>query len=119
MMGFIQKAEPGGEGPTRPEAVGFICTDLNRLTGACLLEVAVATQLVFELKGYRYGPLCSNEFPLQVSDDSHIMFMNTIHNNYSDIITRSYINITFVCRYPLSYMVQQPGGQNLIRVDVR
>ncbi|XP_023807773.2 pancreatic secretory granule membrane major glycoprotein GP2 isoform X2 [Oryzias latipes] len=56
---------------------------------------------------------------ITVSDDSHIMFMNTIHNNYSDIITRSYINITFVCRYPLSYMVQQPGGQNLIRVDVR
>uniref|UniRef100_A0A3P9LTM8 Si:dkeyp-110a12.4 n=1 Tax=Oryzias latipes TaxID=8090 RepID=A0A3P9LTM8_ORYLA len=55
---------------------------------------------------------------ITVSDDSHIMFMNTIHNNYSDIITRSYINITFVCRYPLSYMVQQPGGQNLIRVDV-
>ncbi|XP_036065994.1 alpha-tectorin isoform X2 [Oryzias melastigma] len=54
-----------------------------------------------------------------VSDDSHIMFMNTIHNNQSDVITRSYINITFVCRYPLSYRVQQPSGQNLIRVDVR
>ncbi|XP_061600150.1 pancreatic secretory granule membrane major glycoprotein GP2 [Cololabis saira] len=54
-----------------------------------------------------------------VSDDTHIMFINTIHNNYSDVITRNYINITFVCRYPLSYMVRQPGGENMIRVDVR
>ncbi|XP_017276995.1 pancreatic secretory granule membrane major glycoprotein GP2 [Kryptolebias marmoratus] len=54
-----------------------------------------------------------------VSDDTHIMFMNTIHNNYSDIITRNYINITFVCRYPISYMVQQPNGENMIRVDIR
>uniref|UniRef100_A0A3Q3AUJ1 Si:dkeyp-110a12.4 n=1 Tax=Kryptolebias marmoratus TaxID=37003 RepID=A0A3Q3AUJ1_KRYMA len=53
-----------------------------------------------------------------VSDDTHIMFMNTIHNNYSDIITRNYINITFVCRYPISYMVQQPNGENMIRVDI-
>ncbi|XP_030575458.1 uromodulin [Archocentrus centrarchus] len=47
------------------------------------------------------------------------MFINTIHNNYSDIITRNYINITFVCRYPINYMVQQPNGENMIRVDVR
>ncbi|XP_067335922.1 alpha-tectorin [Channa argus] len=53
------------------------------------------------------------------SDDSHIMFVNTIHNNNSDVITRNYINITFVCRYPVNYMVQQPNGENMIRVDVR
>ncbi|KAM8913197.1 pancreatic secretory granule membrane major glycoprotein GP2 [Spinachia spinachia] len=52
-------------------------------------------------------------------DDTHIMFMNTIHNNDSDVITRNYINITFVCRYPINYLVQQPNGQNMIRVDVR
>ncbi|KAF7201352.1 uromodulin isoform X1 [Nothobranchius furzeri] len=54
-----------------------------------------------------------------VSDDTHIMFINTIHNNLSDVITRNYINITFVCRYPINYMVQQPNGRNMIRVDVR
>ncbi|KAG7265846.1 hypothetical protein CRUP_010488 [Coryphaenoides rupestris] len=54
------------------------------------------------------------------SDDTHIMFMNTIHNNASDIVTRNYVNITFVCRYPVNYMVQQPNGDNLlVRVDVR
>lgn len=47
------------------------------------------------------------------------MFINTIHNNDSDVITRNYINITFVCRYPINYMVQQPNGENMIRVDVR
>ncbi|XP_008397299.1 pancreatic secretory granule membrane major glycoprotein GP2 [Poecilia reticulata] len=56
---------------------------------------------------------------IMVSDDTHIMFINTIHNNYSDIITRNYINITFVCRYPINYMVQQPNSENMIRVDVR
>ncbi|XP_028250693.1 alpha-tectorin [Parambassis ranga] len=56
---------------------------------------------------------------IMTSDDTHIMFINTIHNNYSDIITRNYINITFVCRYPINYMVQQPNGENMIRVDVR
>ncbi|XP_034015587.1 alpha-tectorin [Thalassophryne amazonica] len=56
---------------------------------------------------------------LMVSDDEHIMFINTIHNNDSDIITRNYINITFVCRYPVNYMVQQPSSDNVIRVDVR
>uniref|UniRef100_M4ALQ6 Si:dkeyp-110a12.4 n=1 Tax=Xiphophorus maculatus TaxID=8083 RepID=M4ALQ6_XIPMA len=55
---------------------------------------------------------------IMVSDDTHIMFINTIHNNYSDIITRNYINITFVCRYPINYMVQQPNSENMIRVDV-
>nr|XP_057912764.1 pancreatic secretory granule membrane major glycoprotein GP2 [Doryrhamphus excisus] len=53
------------------------------------------------------------------SDDSHIMFVNTIHHNDTDVITRNYINITFVCRYPINYMVQQPAGENMIRVDVR
>ncbi|XP_064190728.1 uromodulin [Anguilla rostrata] len=52
-------------------------------------------------------------------DDSHIMFINTIQNNDTDVITRSYVNITFVCRYPINYMVQQPNGENMIRVDIR
>ncbi|KAI3367531.1 hypothetical protein L3Q82_026378 [Scortum barcoo] len=56
---------------------------------------------------------------IMASDDTHIMFINTIHNNDSDIITRNYINITFVCRYPINYMVQQPNGENMIRVDVK
>ncbi|KAM3594786.1 uncharacterized protein V6R79_014282 [Siganus canaliculatus] len=56
---------------------------------------------------------------IMASDDTHIMFINTIHNNNSDIITRNYINITFVCRYPINYMVQQPNGENMIRVDVK
>lgn len=47
------------------------------------------------------------------------MFINTIHNNDSEVITRNYINITFVCRYPINYMVQQPNGENMIRVDIR
>ncbi|TNN78279.1 hypothetical protein EYF80_011519 [Liparis tanakae] len=47
------------------------------------------------------------------------MFINTIHNNDTDVITRNYINITFVCRYPVNYLVQQPNGENMIRVDVR
>uniref|UniRef100_A0A3P8UZM4 Si:dkeyp-110a12.4 n=1 Tax=Cynoglossus semilaevis TaxID=244447 RepID=A0A3P8UZM4_CYNSE len=55
---------------------------------------------------------------VMTSDDTHIMFINTIHNNLSEIITRNYINITFVCRYPINYMVQQPYGENMIRVDV-
>lgn len=58
-------------------------------------------------------------FSPQASDDTHIMFINTIHNNDSEVITRNYINITFVCRYPINYMVQQPNGENMIRVDVR
>ncbi|XP_061896752.1 alpha-tectorin [Entelurus aequoreus] len=53
------------------------------------------------------------------SDDTHIMFINTIHNNHTEVITRNYINITFVCRYPVNYMVQQPSGGNMIQVDVR
>ncbi|XP_048126754.1 pancreatic secretory granule membrane major glycoprotein GP2 isoform X1 [Alosa alosa] len=56
---------------------------------------------------------------LTVSDDTNIMFINTIHNNNSDIVTRSYVNITFGCRYPVNYMVQQPNGENMVRVDVR
>nr|XP_012776805.2 pancreatic secretory granule membrane major glycoprotein GP2-like [Maylandia zebra] len=55
----------------------------------------------------------------KASDDTHMVFINTIHNNYSDIITRNYINITFACRYPINYMVQQPNGENMIRVDIR
>ncbi|XP_063079960.1 pancreatic secretory granule membrane major glycoprotein GP2 [Engraulis encrasicolus] len=54
-----------------------------------------------------------------VSDGMNMMFINTIHNNNSDVITRSYVNITFGCRYPVNYMVQQPSGDNMIRVDVR
>ncbi|KAJ8399430.1 hypothetical protein AAFF_G00411420 [Aldrovandia affinis] len=56
---------------------------------------------------------------ITASDDSHIMFINTIRNNDSDVITRSYVNITFVCRYPINYMVQQPNGENMIQVDIR
>ncbi|XP_061700967.1 pancreatic secretory granule membrane major glycoprotein GP2 isoform X2 [Syngnathoides biaculeatus] len=56
---------------------------------------------------------------VMTSDATHILFINTIHSNHSDVITRNYINITFVCRYPVSYMVQQPNGENMIRVDVR
>ncbi|XP_051942728.1 pancreatic secretory granule membrane major glycoprotein GP2 [Hippocampus zosterae] len=56
---------------------------------------------------------------IMTSDATHILFVNTIHNNHTDVITRNYINITFVCRYPINYMVQQPNGENMIRVDVR
>ncbi|XP_076835114.1 alpha-tectorin-like [Brachyhypopomus gauderio] len=56
---------------------------------------------------------------IMASDDTYIMFTNTIHNNETDVITRSYVNITFGCRYPVNYMVQQPNGENMIRVDVR
>ncbi|XP_058471479.1 alpha-tectorin [Solea solea] len=56
---------------------------------------------------------------IMASDDTHIMFINAIHNNDSDVITRNYINITFVCRYPNNYLVQQPNGDNMVRVDVR
>ncbi|XP_057200178.1 pancreatic secretory granule membrane major glycoprotein GP2 isoform X1 [Triplophysa rosa] len=56
---------------------------------------------------------------IMASDDTHIVFTNSIRNNETDVITRSYINITFGCRYPLNYMVQQQNGENLIRVDVR
>ncbi|CAG13192.1 unnamed protein product [Tetraodon nigroviridis] len=57
--------------------------------------------------------------PVYTSDDTHIMFINSIHNNDTDVITRNYVNITFVCRYPINYLVQQPNGENMIRVDVR
>ncbi|XP_077206776.1 pancreatic secretory granule membrane major glycoprotein GP2-like isoform X1 [Paroedura picta] len=53
------------------------------------------------------------------SDGTHIIFFNTIQNNFSDIITRTFINMTFACRYPISYMVQQPNGENKISVDIR
>ncbi|KAG9463199.1 hypothetical protein GDO78_022214 [Eleutherodactylus coqui] len=53
------------------------------------------------------------------SDDTHIVFSNTIHSNSSDVVTRSYINITFACRYPINYMVQQPKGESRISVNVR
>ncbi|MCI4382570.1 hypothetical protein PGIGA_G00016450 [Pangasianodon gigas] len=56
---------------------------------------------------------------IMASDETYIMFTNTIHNNETDIITRSYVNITFGCRYPANYMVQQPNGENMIRVDIR
>ncbi|TSO25162.1 Alpha-tectorin [Bagarius yarrelli] len=56
---------------------------------------------------------------IMASDETYIMFTNTIHNNESDVITRSYVNITFGCRYPANYMVQQPNGENMIRVDIR
>ncbi|XP_043924696.1 uromodulin-like [Protopterus annectens] len=56
---------------------------------------------------------------ITVLDDSHIMFINSIHNNNSDAVTRSYVNITFVCRYPISYLVQQANGENMISVDIR
>ncbi|XP_068121022.1 pancreatic secretory granule membrane major glycoprotein GP2-like, partial [Hyperolius riggenbachi] len=56
---------------------------------------------------------------IMTSDDSHIVFINTIHSNTSDVVTRSYINITFACRYPVNYMVQQPNGESRISVDIR
>ncbi|XP_077438263.1 pancreatic secretory granule membrane major glycoprotein GP2 [Vanacampus margaritifer] len=56
---------------------------------------------------------------VMTSDATHILFVNTIHNNHTDVVTRNYINITFVCRYPINYLVQQPNGENMIRVDVR
>ncbi|OCT79847.1 alpha-tectorin [Xenopus laevis] len=56
---------------------------------------------------------------IMTSDDSHIVFINTIHSNSTDIVTRSYINITFACRYPINYMVQQPNGESRISVDIR
>ncbi|XP_044230277.1 uromodulin [Thunnus albacares] len=75
--------------------------------------VEVGDDYVFSIKNL------SDCGTIMASDDTHIMFINTIHNNDSDIITRNYINITFVCRYPINYMVQQPNGENMIRVDVR
>ncbi|KAL6477685.1 hypothetical protein MHYP_G00135200 [Metynnis hypsauchen] len=56
---------------------------------------------------------------IMASDDTYIMFTNTIRNNETEVITRSFVNITFGCRYPVNYMVQQPNGENMIRVDVR
>ncbi|KAL4624012.1 alpha-tectorin-like [Arapaima gigas] len=56
---------------------------------------------------------------ITASGDTHIMFMNTIRNNDTDVITRSYINITFGCRYPINYIVKQPNGENMIKVDIR
>nr|XP_020666864.1 pancreatic secretory granule membrane major glycoprotein GP2-like [Pogona vitticeps] len=53
------------------------------------------------------------------SDGAHIIFINTIQNNFSDVITRAFVNITFACRYPINYMVQQPNGENKISVDIR
>ncbi|XP_042325239.1 pancreatic secretory granule membrane major glycoprotein GP2-like isoform X2 [Sceloporus undulatus] len=53
------------------------------------------------------------------SDGSYIIFLNTIQNNFSDVITRTFINITFACRYPINYMVKQPNGENKISVDIR
>lgn len=77
---------------------------------------AIVTNLNLTLK---VGPLKSTFKRKGASDDTHIMFINTIRNNDSEIVTRNYINITFVCRYPLNYMVQQPNGENMIKVDVR
>ncbi|KYO37735.1 pancreatic secretory granule membrane major glycoprotein GP2-like [Alligator mississippiensis] len=53
------------------------------------------------------------------SDDTHIVFTNTIQSNFSEVITRTFINITFACRYPINYLVQQPNGDNKISVDIR
>ncbi|XP_032877740.1 pancreatic secretory granule membrane major glycoprotein GP2-like [Amblyraja radiata] len=53
------------------------------------------------------------------SDDVHIVFSNTIQNNNSGIITRTYINLTFACRYPLNYIVQQINADNKISADTR
>ncbi|KAJ7342020.1 hypothetical protein JRQ81_008401 [Phrynocephalus forsythii] len=53
------------------------------------------------------------------SDGAHIIFINTIQNNFSDVITRTFVNITFACRYPINYLVQQPNGENKISVDIR
>ncbi|KAI9526973.1 hypothetical protein NQZ68_034643 [Dissostichus eleginoides] len=56
---------------------------------------------------------------LLVSDQSHIMFTNSIHNNESQVISRNYVNITFSCRYPVRYLVQQPGGGHGVHVHLR
>ncbi|KAI4793954.1 hypothetical protein KUCAC02_032378, partial [Chaenocephalus aceratus] len=56
---------------------------------------------------------------LLVSDQSHIMFTNSIQNNESQVISRNYVNITFSCRYPVRYLVQQPGGGHGVHVHLR
>ncbi|XP_062864018.1 pancreatic secretory granule membrane major glycoprotein GP2 [Trichomycterus rosablanca] len=82
----------------------------------------IAEKMSFTLAGY---PLNAHQMVIQItyqlsaSDNDYIMFTNTIHNNETEIITRSYVNITFGCRYPLNYMVQQPNGENMIQVNVR
>lgn len=55
----------------------------------------------------------------QTSDDAHIVFKNTIQSNFSNIAARTFTNIMFACRYPISYMAQQPDGENKIGVDIR
>ncbi|KAK1894622.1 Alpha-tectorin [Dissostichus eleginoides] len=56
---------------------------------------------------------------IMVSDQSHIMFTNSIHNNESQVISRNYVNISFSCRYPVRYLVQQPGGGHGVHVHLR
>uniref|UniRef100_H3A0M4 Si:dkeyp-110a12.4 n=1 Tax=Latimeria chalumnae TaxID=7897 RepID=H3A0M4_LATCH len=56
---------------------------------------------------------------ITASDDAYITFINTIHNNETEVITRTYINIMFACRYPINYMVQQSNGENMINVAIR
>ncbi|KAK5917491.1 hypothetical protein CgunFtcFv8_012378 [Champsocephalus gunnari] len=56
---------------------------------------------------------------VMVSDQSHIMFTNSIQNNESQVISRNYVNITFSCRYPVRYLVQQPGGGHGVHVHLR
>ncbi|XP_060631577.2 pancreatic secretory granule membrane major glycoprotein GP2-like [Anolis sagrei] len=53
------------------------------------------------------------------SDGAYMIFLNTIQNKLSDTITRTFVNITFACRYPINYMVQQPNDENKISVDIR
>lgn len=83
-----------------------------------MVDLICCTVISFMLACNLFGLLLLFLSP-QASDNTHIMFINTIHNNDSEVITRNYINITFVCRYPINYMVQQPNGENMIRVDVR
>lgn len=50
---------------------------------------------------------------------THVVFINTIQSNFSNTAARTFTNITFACQYPISYMAQQPDGENKISVDIR
>lgn len=55
----------------------------------------------------------------QTSDDACIVFRNTIRSKFSNIVARTFINIMFSYQDPISYVAQQPDGDNKIGVDVR
>ncbi|XP_061425069.1 uromodulin-like [Lethenteron reissneri] len=61
----------------------------------------------------------SNCGTVTASDGKHIVFTNTIQNKVSGVVSRTYVNITFSCRYPVTYLVQYANGGNVVHVDVR